>query len=126
MEPLKIKSTEDTPKVLFDPLNDIFEISGRSLPEDVNQFYAPIKEWLSEYFQAPNPKTTFIFNLNYFNTASSKILVELFSYMSELSESGTDMEVKWYCSEDDEDIIDAGEEFAENVDFSFEIIVIPE
>ncbi len=126
MEPLNIRSTEDTPKVIFDPFKELFEISGRSLPEDVNNFFKPILDWLHEYFESPNPKTVFILNLQYFNTASSKILVEIFTFLEEKYENGYDVEVKWYAVEEDEDIIDAGEEYAENVNLPFEIIKVEE
>ena len=42
METIKIMGTDDTPTVILDAENDIFEISGRSLPEDVTAFYDPI------------------------------------------------------------------------------------
>ncbi len=49
MEALDIKATNDTPRVILDPENDIFEISGRSLPEDVVTFYQPVLDWLDDY-----------------------------------------------------------------------------
>ena len=122
MEPLVIRSTEDTPKVIFDPFKEMFEISGRSLPEDVNQFYKPILDWIKEYLTNPNPKSVFIFNLQYFNTASSKILVEIFNMLDDKYEEGYELEVKWYVVDEDEDILEAGEEFAENINLPFEII----
>ena len=123
MEPLNIKSTEDTPKVIFDPFKEIFEISGRSLPEDVNLFYKPILEWIRSYLESPNQKTVFIVNLQYFNTASSKILVEIFNMLDDKYNEGYEILVKWFSVEEDEDIIDAGEEFAENVEVPFELII---
>ena len=77
METIKIQGTEDTPKVTLDKDHDIMEISGRSLPEDVASFYDPVLSWLEEYAQDPNPKTIFNFKLVYFNTASSKLLLEV-------------------------------------------------
>ena len=126
MDPLYIKASEDTPKVLFDPLREIFEISGRSLPEDVNHFFKPVVKWLEDYFKVPNEKTVLVLNLNYFNTASSKILDEIFSYLDDKVSDGFDVEIKWYCGEDDEDIMEAGYEFSENVDLPFEVVIMPE
>ena len=48
METIKILGTDDTPNVILDANNEIFEISGRSLPEDVSAFYEPILSWLDE------------------------------------------------------------------------------
>ena len=77
METIKILGTDDTPHVILDPDNEIFEISGRSLPEDVTAFYEPVLTWLDEYAQNPNSKTVFTFRLVYFNTASSKLLLDI-------------------------------------------------
>ena len=70
MEALDIRATNDTPKVLLDPENDIFEISGRSLPEDVVSFYQPVIDWLEDYKDALNDYTEFVFKYIYFNTAT--------------------------------------------------------
>ena len=47
MDTIKINSTDDTPRVILDAENDIFEISGMSLPEDVNLFFEPILTYFS-------------------------------------------------------------------------------
>ena len=61
METIKIQGTEDTPKIILDAGNDIMEISGRSLPEDVSSFYEPVLNWLNEYAENPKKKTVFNF-----------------------------------------------------------------
>jgi hypothetical protein len=120
METIKIMGTDDTPTVILDAENDIFEISGRSLPEDVTAFYDPILNWLDEYAAAPNPKTIFTFKLVYFNTASSKLLLDILMKLEELHEDNKEVLIKWYYPEDDEDMQEAGEEYADIVDVPFE------
>ncbi|HPI70583.1 MAG TPA: DUF1987 domain-containing protein [Tenuifilaceae bacterium] len=120
METIKIMGTDDTPTVILDAENDIFEISGRSLPEDVTAFYDPILNWLDEYAANPNPKTIFTFKLVYFNTASSKLLLDILMKFEEMREDGLDVLIKWYYPEDDEDMQEAGEEYADIVDVPFE------
>ena len=44
MDVINIQGTDDTPSVVLDKDKGHFEISGRSLPEDVNMFYEPILE----------------------------------------------------------------------------------
>ncbi|MDW7690321.1 DUF1987 domain-containing protein [Flammeovirgaceae bacterium SG7u.111] len=119
MELLNLEGTEDTPSVLLDKGNEIFELSGRSLPEDAAEFYQPILDWLSKYSLEPNPKTQFVFKLEYFNTASSKLILDVLSQLEEID--GVD--ILWYYHEDDEDMEEAGEEFSElvEVDFEFKI-----
>jgi hypothetical protein len=120
MEVIKIKGTDDTPSVILDKDNEIFEISGRSLPEDVTTFYEPILNWLDEYAENPNSKTVFSFKLVYFNTASSKLLLDILMKLEEMYENGNDILIKWFYPEDDEDMQEAGEEYAEIVDIPFE------
>ena len=120
METIKIMGTDDTPTVILDAQNEIYEISGRSLPEDVTAFYDPILGWLDEYASSPNKKTIFTFKLVYFNTASSKLLLDILMKLEQMHESGNDILIRWYYPEDDEDMQEAGEEYADIVDVPFE------
>jgi hypothetical protein len=120
METIKIQGTEDTPKIILDAENDILEISGRSLPEDVSSFYEPVLNWLNEYAENPAEKTVFNFKLTYFNTASSKLLLDILMKLEELHEKGNDVVIRWHYPDDDEDMAEAGEEYADIVDVPFE------
>jgi len=122
MQAIKIQGTDDTPKVILDPNpeNPVFEISGRSLPEDVVAFYEPILEWLDEYAQDPLEKTIFNFKLEYFNTASSKLLLDILLKLEDMYDDQKDVLVRWHFPEDDEDMEEAGEEYADIVEVPFE------
>ena len=116
MEIINLEGAEDTPKIILDRTNGIFEISGRSLPEDTAEFYRPVLDWLGGYSASPNAKTSFAFKLEYFNTASSKLILDILSKLESIP--GTT--VNWYFHEDDEDMEEAGTEFAELVEVPFE------
>ena len=122
MQVIKIQGSDDTPKIILDANTDnpIFEISGRSLPEDVVAFYEPILEWLDEYAQSPLEKTIFDFKLEYFNTASSKLLLDVLLKLEDMYDDGNDILVKWHFPDDDEDMEEAGEEYADIVEVPFE------
>ena len=122
MEALDIQGTNDTPKVLLDPENNIFEISGRSLPEDVVSFYRPVLDWLEDYKSEPLDYTEFVFRYVYFNTATSKLVQEILIKLEELFEAGNNIQVLWFYEEEDEDMQDAGEEFMENTEVPFELL----
>ena len=122
MEVIKIVGTDDTPSVTLDVANEIFEISGRSLPEDVAVFYEPILDWIDRYSEEATGKTIFNFKLVYFNTASSKIILDILLKLEEMHEAGKDVLVRWHYPEDDEDMEEAGEEYADIVDVPFEQI----
>ena len=122
MEVIKIVGTDDTPSVTLDVANEIFEISGRSLPEDVAVFYEPILDWSDRYSEEATGKTIFNFKLVYFNTASSKMILDILLKLEEMHEAGKDVLVRWHYPEDDEDMEEAGEEYADIVDVPFEQI----
>lgn len=120
MEVIKIKGTDDTPTIILDKDSGIFEISGRSLPEDVTTFYEPVLNWLEDYQEEANDQTVFSFKLVYFNTASSKLILDILMKLEEMHENGKSVLIKWFFPEDDEDMEEAGEEYADIVDVPFE------
>ena len=118
MNPIIINATEDTPGIKLDAASEIFEISGRSLPEDVVKFYKPILDWLDEYSKSPNSNTVFDFKLSYFNTASSKIILDILMKLEKIS----NIHIKWHYPSDDEDMMEAGEEYSDIVDVAIEMV----
>lgn len=123
METLLLQGTEDTPGVKLDYSAGEFVFSGRSLPEDVNTFYQPVFDWLNKFGEQPRPGSSFDFKLEYFNTASSKILLDVFMKLEDIrSRHDCDLTIKWYFMEHDEDMLEAGEEYKELVEVPFELI----
>jgi hypothetical protein len=122
MEPIYITETYDCPGITLDQENNLFMISGRSLPEDVYAFYEPIISWMTGYAEQPNPETIFTFKFIYFNTASSKIILDILTLMEEMKEKGYKVLAQWHYLKDDEDMQEAGEEYSEMVDVPFELI----
>ncbi len=121
MEVINIESTEDTPKIILDVQNNNLEFSGISIPEDAAQFYQPVLDWLNEFKQNPQNGSNFVFKLEYFNTASSKVILDILLKIDEIKNNGTDLKVTWYFEKDDEDMEEAGEEYAELVDIDFDL-----
>jgi hypothetical protein len=122
MEALIIKGTEDSPTITLDLNADIMELAGRSLPEDVNTFYEPVLSWIEEYARNPLPSTVFNFKLTYFNTASSKVILDILTQFEEMIEDGHKVLVRWHYPAEDEDMMEAGEEYAEMVEVPFEMV----
>ncbi|HUX52791.1 MAG TPA: DUF1987 domain-containing protein [Williamwhitmania sp.] len=123
MKAIIIDPTEETPKVVLDKVEGVFEIAGNSLPEDVLEFYNPIISWFDEYSLNPNPKTELVFNLEYYNTSSSKMFIKLFEKLREMHRHGHTIEVQWHYFEDDDDMQEAGEDYAENLKVPFKMIM---
>ena len=127
MENINIDHTDETPKVIFDKDIPLFELSGKSLPEDVSQFYNQLLEWLDNYAEEPLPETVFDFKMDYFNTASSKMILDILLKLEEIHEDGkSQVLIKWHFLEEDEDMEEAGEEYADMVEIPFEQITIEE
>ncbi len=122
MDALNIKGTAETPNIILDSGANVFEITGKSLPEDVKEFYNPVLRWMKAYSEAPNPKTTIKIKMEYFNTASSKMLLELFEIIEEMYKAGNDVEVEWHYMEDDEDMHDAGNDYADMLEVPFKML----
>lgn len=121
MQSLKIEATDETPKVILDPAAGLFEFSGKSLPENVTAFYGPILEWIDTYGKTPNPATVVDFKLVYFNTASSKMILDILFKLESLTEAGANISIRWHFQQDDEDMKEAGEEYGDLVAMPFEL-----
>jgi len=124
MEPFIKEPTIDTPKVVLNAESGVFEISQMSLPEDAVDFYAPIINWLMEYSENPQKETVFNMKLEYFNTASSKQLIQILLLLGNLK-GKTDIKVNWYYKEIDEDMQALGEEYSQIINLPFNLIPVP-
>lgn len=122
MEKIILDPTNETPKVILDKDSNMFEISGNSLPEDVNSFYTPILTWFDEYSSNPNSKTEVTLNFEYYNTSSSKMILKILEKFKEIHRKGFDVEIHWHYSDDDEDMIEAGEDYSEHIKIPFKFI----
>ena len=122
MEAYYLEATPKTPKLDFNPAASTFLISGRSIPENSIEFYKPLLEWLDQYVKDPLAKTCLEVKLEYFNTSSSKCLVEIFRKLEKISLNGDQLEIEWYFDENDEDMQESGEDFKEIIKVPFKMI----
>ena len=120
MEALHIQETNDSPEVVLDQQGNRFEISGKSLPKDILRFYQPVLDWLNEYKKKPKPFTRIDFKITYFNTASSKLILDILMILEEMKEEGNGVLVKWISPASDEDMQEAGREYQDLVNVPFE------
>lgn len=122
MEKLFIKETEDSPRIEFDIENKLFEISGRSLPENAIGFYEPVLNWLSQYTATPLELTIMNFKLEYFNTSSAKQLAKILLILEKLSEKGHKVIINWYYQKEDTDMYASGNRFSKLISLNFSFI----
>lgn len=124
MEALLIEGTQKTPTVQFDPEKGVLEIKGRSIPENSIEFYKPLVDWLEEYSSSPSNKTIVNVHLEYFNTSSSKCILDVFKKLETLHKGNNDVQINWYYEEDDEDMLEAGEDYESIIRVPFKMIEI--
>jgi hypothetical protein len=106
MQKIIIEQTPKMPGILFDPDEGKLEIIGNSIPEDANSFYRPIAEAINEYFKSPKPLTKIKFDLEYFNSSSSKWFMNILKLVKTNLKTGVSVEIDWYYDENDEDMGD--------------------
>jgi len=121
MEDIKIAPTQKTPSVSFTS-NGNLELRGRSIPENSLEFYKPLMDWLDSYSESASGETSVHVQLEYFNTSSSKCLLDLFKRLESLNK----VVIHWYYEQDDEDMLEAGEDYEAIVNIPFKMIEVAE
>jgi hypothetical protein len=128
MNILKIKSTKLTPEIVMDPTNHVVEIKGFSFPEDAQEFYQPIINWLKEYKEEysnnfkDNNELKVYFKLVYFNSASTRLLVEIFELLNKMLTGGYSIKVYWHYDIEDPKMGETGNELSEITKVPVQII----
>ena len=120
MKAFKVEATEFTPMVNFDKEKSLFIVSGVSRPENANEFYEPVIDWLKNYKDDPLNKTDIDFQFDYFNTSSLKYFLIILSQFKEIEESGKEVGINWYYDEEDESMLEAGKNLEELSELHFD------
>ncbi|PKR80865.1 nuclear pore complex subunit [Brumimicrobium salinarum] len=126
MENINLEGTPKTPTVNFDATKGELELKGRSIPENSVEFYSSLNKWIEDYGKNPKAETQFNVKLEYFNTSSSKCILDLFKLLEGINGNGTDVKVNWYFEEDDEDMEEAGEDYQAIIPLPFKMIEVEE
>lgn len=113
--------TEDSPKVQLDSKTGILMFSGTSIPENSEEFYGPVLNWLDDFISLNPPVVEVNFKLDYFNTSSSKYILEILRTIERIS-GVSKIVVKWHYLTDDDDMKEAGEDYQIMVKLPFEMV----
>jgi hypothetical protein len=124
MEPLLIEGTPKTPSIRFESEQGLIEIKGRSIPENSIEFYKPLVDWLEKYGEGPSSLTKVNIQLEYFNTSSSKCILDVFKKLESIHKAKHEVIINWYYEEDDEDMLEAGEDYESIIRVPFKMIEI--
>lgn len=111
---LELEKTVSTPYILADEALGLLKISGESFPENVSEFYRSLMQWLTEFLESDFEKFQADFELVYFNSSTSKLLMNIMELLSNAAERGKNVIVNWFSDSENEIIIECGEEFKED------------
>jgi hypothetical protein len=126
MKKISIEPSTKTPTVIMDPEQGLVEIKGRSIPENSVEFYKPVMEWLDEYSNNSTATSTTNVNiqLEYFNTSSSKCILDIFKKLELIHKKSNNIVINWFYEEDDEDMQEAGEDYQAIIKVPFKMQMI--
>jgi len=122
MKALKINPTNESPLVCLDIENNIFEISGKSVISNVDQFYNKVLNCLDNSAIQELNTINFVFNLEYFNIASSKRILFILYKLDSLQKEGKRVVISWCFKHEDDDMKEVGEDFAFMVNIPFNFV----
>ena len=118
MENIYIAPSERTPEIDFDFVNGKLSIKGEAYPEDASNFFGPLLSSIHKYLQTkPQREVMLDIHLEYFNSSSAKALMNLLKIMDESVEAGARAVVRWHYNENDETMLEFGEDFSEDLRF---------
>jgi hypothetical protein len=121
----KISPSKNTPEVILD-LEGTIKITGRLIPENAEDFFKPIEEWITEYFKNPAEITSVEICLEYINSAGSKYLLNIIHKITHiyLRKNNKKFAINWFYRDEDEDMLEKGRFFSSDLDVPFNFISI--
>ena len=121
MEKWIIEASDRSPSVVLDRQESVLKLEGRSYPEEGMDFFDPIILRFRTLQDSENPITLIHVKFEYYNSATSKALAELFNSLVKAKSNGHDVKVIWEYEEEDEGIQEDIDMFIETFDLPFEI-----
>lgn len=122
MEKVHIKGTEVIPEIFLDVNQNKFRISGHSRPENVEELYQKIIDWVNDNEDKITQPLNCEFDFIYFNTPSQKMIYNVMNRLNDLFKDGKEVTISWIYNELDDDMYEMGEQFAEILDVPFEFL----
>lgn len=120
---LVIEEERHTPRIIIDPEKNVFEITGKSFPEDSKQFYKPVFDWFDNHSATLPKSLDFRFNLFYLSSSSIIAIKQLLIKLRDMRKTtGVDVRVLWHYDADDDDIRKTGEDYVKVTQLDFRFI----
>ncbi len=108
MKTIRIQPSDFTPFVEFNS-NGKLLLEGRSIPENIYELFNPLLDFASE---VAVPNIVFDVNLDYFNTATSKIMLDLLLRFDRNKMIGS-VTINWHYVIDNSDSLEVAQIYSE-------------
>lgn len=116
-----LEPTKMTPYVLVNYNKGVIYIKGRSSPENTLEFYEQVFEAIAAFEFEEQETITANLEYLYFNTSSARCIYLILSELTKLKDLGKKVIVNWFAEENDEDMVETGQDFQDIVDLEFNI-----
>lgn len=123
MQPFVREAKATTPYVRIDYDTGNIELKGVSHPENVFTFYNPLFDAIKAFNKEPVDQVVINFSLEYFNTSSARCLFLILKEIKALGMTGKNVTVNWFYEEEDEDMLETGEDFQELIELPFNFMI---
>jgi len=123
MNDINIKGTVKTPAISFDEKESHLVIEGRSTLENPARFYKPLISRLKDFNNTSIERLEIDFKLEYFNTTSSLVILDILKHLQSLDSPENEVVINWYYDEEDEDLLEIGEDYSTMLNFPFNLVV---
>ena len=124
LEPLIINNTIRTAGVNFDADKALLFIKGNSIPENSDEFFQPLYDWVEKFKLEHNGPVTFKIFMTYFNTSTIRHIIGIMKRLIQRY-GASGLTVVWAYEKGDEEIKDRGQDISEVVKFPFTFEEIP-
>lgn len=123
IEPLIITNTIRTAGVNFDADKALLFIKGNSIPENSDEFFQPLYDWVDKFKASHNGKVTLRIFMTYFNTSTIRHIIGIMKRL--IQRYGKELTIIWAYEKGDEEIKDRGQDISEVVKFDFTFEEVP-
>ena len=103
------EGTKKSPTVDLNPETGTAHFSGRSIHSDAFEFYDEIIAWFKnngDKFEELNVHFAF----DHINTVTNKCVLQILLLIKKLGDEGRKHNIDWYYDEEDDDMLETGEE----------------
>ena len=93
------------------------------------EFYQPLSQWIEQYLselpaREARAALALHLRLDYINTSSSKCILDILYELERHHKHGKVVQVFWHYQTDDEDMLETGKEFAEDIGLDFTMVPV--